>query len=69
MLLPISHIAPVYGDPLHAGVKGCTWKSNLGRQSRMPYGGAQSVIILSIIKDFLSMVFFMVLSINGKINP
>jgi len=30
MLLPISQIAPVYGDPLPAGARGYTWKSKPG---------------------------------------
>jgi hypothetical protein len=55
MLLSISQMTSVYGDPLPAGARG----------SR---GGAQSVIFSSIFKDFLSMVFFMVFSARCNVE-
>jgi hypothetical protein len=59
---------PVYGDPLLAGAGGDT------PRSQSPEGGLGCCLealnrhISSILKDFLSMVFFKVLSIKGKIS-
>ena len=48
-------------EGIHLEVKVRRWTRGLSRS-------VQSAIISSILKDFLSMVFFMVLPINGKIS-
>ncbi|MCB1746751.1 MAG: hypothetical protein KDK06_06230, partial [Gammaproteobacteria bacterium] len=48
--------------------KGFTWKSKPGRLPKVLCISVQSEFFSSILKDFLSMVFFMVFPFSSKIS-